>query len=88
MRKLLTILALVFTVNALAATATIGGYTWTYRINGDGAEIYGPKTNNGCYVPAVSPEPYGNIEIPSSLGGRTVTRIGSYAFFAVVILQV
>ena len=25
----------------MAATATVDGYTWTYRINSDGAEIYG-----------------------------------------------
>ena len=26
-------------VGAWAATQTVGGYTWTYRINGDTAEI-------------------------------------------------
>ena len=50
------------------------GYTWTYRINGDTAEIY----NNSSA--AISPKPTGAVTIPSSLGGKPVTSIGDYAF--------
>ena len=59
---------------AWAETETVGGYTWTYRINGDTAEIY----NYGSA--AISPKPNGAVTIPSTLGGKTVTSIGSYAF--------
>ena len=39
-RKLMILFAVVVAaVGALAETETIGGYTWTYRINGDTAEI-------------------------------------------------
>ncbi len=65
-----------------AATETVGGYTWTYRINGDTAKIYG--TYNGYppyYTPAISPSPTGTVTIPSTLGGKPVTSIGSYAFY-------
>ena len=60
---------------AWADTETVGGYTWTYRINGDTAEIY----NN--YSAAISPKPTGAVTIPSALGGKPVTSIGSYAFY-------
>ena len=61
------------------------GYTWTYRIVNDGAEIYGTATYDsyrGQYniILAVSPAPKGALTIPSSLGGRPVTSIGDAAF--------
>ena len=42
MRKKLMMLfaAAVAAFGAWAATQTVGGYTWTYRINGGTAEIY------------------------------------------------
>jgi len=54
----------------------VGGYTWTYRIIGETAEIY-----NGSSA-AVSPEPTGAVTIPSTLGGKPVSGIGDYAFYA------
>ena len=51
------------------------GYTWTYHIKGDEAEI----CNNGAR--AVSPEPTGDVTIPSTLGGKPVTKIGAFAFW-------
>ena len=66
-----------------AETETVGGYTWTYRINGDTAEIYGYHHDSGANVPAISPKPTGSVTtvtIPSTLGGKPVTRIGNYAF--------
>ena len=52
------------------------GYTWTYRIGGDTAEIY-----KRSWSPAISPSPTGAVTIPSSLGGKPVTSIGSCAFY-------
>ena len=62
------------TLGTLADTETVGSYTWTYRINGDTAEIYG-----GVYC-AVSPTPTGSVTIPSVLGDKAVTSIGLGAF--------
>ena len=53
---------------AFADTETVGGYTWTYRINGDTAEISGVSPSTGA------------VTIPSTLGGKPVTNIGSFAF--------
>ncbi len=66
--------------NALADTETVGGYTWTYRINGDEAEIYGTY-HSYTYTTAASPKPTGAVTIPSILGGKPVTIIGEYAFY-------
>ena len=52
------------------------GYTWTYRINGDTAEIYAKSSVSV----AISPKPNGAVTIPSTLGGKPVTSIGEYAF--------
>ena len=51
------------------------GYTWSYRINGDTAEI----DNN--YSPAISPSPESAVVVPSTLGGKPVASIGPYAFY-------
>ncbi len=68
-----TSLAVAFGVRA--ETETVGGYTWTYQINGDTAEIY----NDGSV--AILPEPTGVMMIPSTLGDKPVTSIGDRAFF-------
>ena len=62
-------------IGACAETETVGGYTWTYRINGDTAEIY-----NG-YSAAISPSPVGAVTVPDTLGGKTVVSVGNYAFY-------
>ena len=54
------------------------GYTWTYRISGDTAEIYGRWDNE--YIPCISPKPTAAVTIPSMLGGKTMTSIGDDAF--------
>ena len=73
--KLMMMAAAVAVVfGAWAATETVGDYTWTYRINGDTAEVY-----NYDYA-AISPSPAGAVTIPSTLGGKPVTSIGSSAF--------
>lgn len=56
------------------SSETVGEYTWTYRINGDAAEIF----NRGSV--AISPRPKGAITVPSTLGGKPVTSIGESAF--------
>ena len=53
------------------------GYTWTYRLNNDGAEIYGNTP-----APSVSPTPTNAVIIPATLGGKSVTSIGSDAFYS------
>ena len=73
-RMLVVAYAVAVAFVAWADTETVGGYTWTYRINGDTAEIH----NNGYH--AISPEPTGTVTIPSTLGGKPVTSIGSSAF--------
>ena len=77
-RMLVVVSAVAVAFGAWADTETVGGYTWTYRINGDTAEIY----NNG--YKAISPEPTDAVTIPSTLGGKPVTSIGSSAFEACI----
>ena len=64
---------------AWAFTETVGGYTWTYRINGGTAEIYGEKIGNIFYA-AISTNSTGAVTIPSTLGGKPVTSISDKAF--------
>ena len=52
------------------------GYTWTYRIDADGAKI-----QKNSKSPAVSPTPTGDIIVPAVLGGKPVRRIGDGAFY-------
>ena len=68
--------AMVFAVAMplVADEETVGGYTWTYRIVGDEAEVF----NYGNAV--VSPDPTGVVTIPDMLGDKPVTGIGEYAF--------
>ena len=74
-KKLMMMVAVVAAAfGAWAERETVGGYTWTYQINGGTAEIY----NDGDV--AISPEPTGAMTIPFTLGGKPVTSIGSRAF--------
>ncbi len=60
-------------------TEKVGDYTWRYRINGDTAEICQDYIS-GISYPAISPNPTGAVTIPSTLGGKSVTSIGGWAF--------
>ena len=51
----------------------VDDYAWTYCVVGNNVEIY-----NGDSA-AISPKPNGNVVIPSMLGGKPVTTIGSRA---------
>ena len=57
-----------------ADTETVGDYTWTYHIENGGAVIYKGYEQN-----AISPSPSGHMDIPATLGGCPVVRIGNWA---------
>ena len=63
-----------------ADTEFVNGYTWNYRIIDDTAEICGTSSNL-VVNPAISPLPSGVVTIPSMLGGKILTSIGSEAFY-------
>lgn len=65
--------AVVATMPTMAATQYANGYTWTYQINGNTAEIFNDRDA------AISPSPTGAVTIPSMLGGKPVTSIGDFA---------
>ena len=67
-------ITLALVTRLFAETEKVGDYTWTYRINGNTAEIY----KDGYSV--ISPAPKGSVTIPSVLGGKPVTRIGGGVF--------
>ena len=77
MKLATTLFAALTAFSARAAEEAVDGYTWTYRINGNTAEIYG----NGLWwwldggTPAIAPSPTGTLAIPSSLGGKRVTEM-------------
>ena len=68
-KALLFLLAVVAAQCLKAGTETIDGCTWTYRVDGDEAE-----------VTKVSPKPTGTVTVPSALGGKRVTSIGDSTF--------
>ena len=74
-RNLVLFAAVAVAIGARAATETVGGYTWTYVINGDTVAVVTDRSGA-----AISPYPSGHVTVPSTLGGKPVTRIGSYAF--------
>ena len=82
------LIAMVFAVGAILGaradtwTDPDTGYTWTYRVNGNTAEIYGRYDSTEYrYFPALSPAPKGTVTVPAMLSGRPVTFIGERSFF-------
>ena len=53
-----------------------GTYWWNYQAVDGGVMLYG-----GQSVAAVSPDPPGDLTIPSTLDGQRLTQIGEYAFY-------
>ena len=49
---------------------------WSYRAVGDNIEIFKKSLEA-----AVNPKPTGELAIPSQIDGKTVTSLGSYAFY-------
>ena len=93
MKKLLVLTMVAFAammpLTAETWTDPETGYTWTYCIDGDMAEIYGDEIwdwddeeeDYSYYiVNAIDPTPIGAVVIPSTLGGKPVTSIGPYSF--------
>ena len=77
MKKLIMMMAVAAAMPLMAETETVGGYTWTYSINGNTVEI-----GAGYYTSAaISPRPTGAVTSPSTLGGKPVTSIGNSAFW-------
>ena len=73
MSQRFTVLLAAASIAALTLRAdeeAVGGYTWTYDVSGNAAEIT-----------AVSPTPTNDVAIPSSLGGVPVTGIGTRALY-------
>ena len=73
MSKRFTVLLAAASIAALTLRAdeeAVGGYTWTYGVSGNTAEIT-----------AVSPTPTNDVAIPSALGGVPVTGIGTRALY-------
>ena len=56
--------------------APIDGYTWPFKVENGEATIGSERSGPGCRI---SPNPTGNLCIPSTLGGAPVTRIGWFA---------
>ncbi len=75
-RMISAIFALTFAGTLAAAEMESGGYTWSYVINGNLAKI----TN-------VSPSPSGDVDIPSTAGGKPVSCLGANLFQSATGLQ-
>ena len=63
--------------SAFADTETVDGIEWTYSISNGEATI-----GTGESRAAISTDTAGDIVIPSTLGGCSVTSIGDYAFYS------
>ena len=81
MKKLLMALAL---LPLMAAAETwydpSTGFTWTYSLSG-GKVIIGFENYWSSSVPIVSPEPSGNLVVPTTVNGVEVVGIGDLAFW-------
>ena len=56
--------------SVVAATYSKDGYTWTYT-----------TANSEVEITDVSPKPTGDVDIPPSIGYKSVTRIGDFVFY-------
>ena len=75
MKRLVIVLSTYINVaQCIAATATIDGITWTYSVSSGKASV-GLGSSS-----AISTTTKGEISVPSTLGGKPVTSISSFAF--------
>ena len=81
LRMFVTCSVLLAVSSLTATTQYANGYTWTYQITGNTAEIYGPYYD-GSWHSSISPEPTGIVTIPATLGGKPVASIGDLAFLS------
>ena len=58
----------------------LNGFTWTYRIAGEGAVLSSAHFQALLSSPCVSPAPSNVLKIPSRLDGIPVVEIGRFAF--------
>ena len=83
MKKLITIAAAIAAATSLmAATQQVGGYTWSYRLNGNEAEIFCDDKYDGCTAVSPLPEAGTTLAIPATLGNKPVTIIGDGALLS------
>lgn len=72
-----SVATLVFCLGAWAETETVGGIEWSYSVE-DGKATVGSKWAYGTAIPQAT---VGKVQVPSSLGGYPVVRVGGYAFY-------
>ena len=68
-------------IDVWADEQKVDGYTWTYQINGDTAEIYNDDSI------AVSPKPTSSVTIPSMLGGKNKICLRRFALLGCTSLK-
>ena len=77
MKKVMTITIFLIAATMIHAdTETVNGITWTYTVTGDTVSIGGGSSSSTAVPTSTS----GAITIPSTIDGKLVTAIGSYAF--------
>lgn len=76
-KTLASVFAAVATFVACAATWTdVEGNVWTYEVESDGTVALGQNGGDLAVPSSIA----GNITLPSKIDGRSVTRVGKYAF--------
>ena len=73
-RLVIATAVLALAMSLMADTEIVGEYTWTYRINGDTAEVCKRSYDT------IAPNFAGIVIVPSMLGGKPVTSIEKWAF--------
>ena len=74
--KFVCLTALAIVVQGYADTETVNGITWMYTVANGEVSIGGGSSSSTAVPTSTS----GQLTIPSTLGGKPVTRIGDYAF--------
>jgi len=88
MKKHYTLIAMLTSCAVLLCgeTATIDGYTYTYKLVDGGVELHGVWSGRYAqhmhiYTPAIIPLPQGHFNIPEVVSDLPVVSIGDYAFW-------